>query len=263
MKLTTKLFLATAVALIFAGCSSRNTDNLQAEMQETSVAYKNGQQGPPAPLTNEDFHYADPACVGEPHLFTLENTEGENLQVQIWDDNISDWDQIFQMNSAPDPTTTFYHTFGDAGTFELRAKIGNGGFTEDFFITVENCDCEDRTETAWADGDRYVNPGNWATYTSYVEGTVTLYAGQTEVAGSVEFSAVNSGMVTITITLAPGWDFQDVAENVKIQDYDDAPSGNPAPGQFAHKANASGNSISVNVPANNYYGIHVDVKICE
>lgn len=124
-------------------------------------------------------------------------------------------------------------------------------------------DCEE--ETAWADGPRYTQQGNWATYTPYngVENTVTLYAGQTHVAGNVHFSAPSGGQVTITITLAPGWHFQNVAENVKIQDYASAPAGNPNPGGFDHKATAASSPFSIQVPQNNFYGVHVDVEDCQ
>jgi hypothetical protein len=45
--------------------------------------------------------------------------------------------------------------------------------------------------------------------------------------------------VEITIELLSGWEFAPVEENVKIQDYELAPSGNPRPGQFAYKATAT------------------------
>jgi len=119
-------------------------------------------------------------------------------------------------------------------------------------------------ETAWAAGSRYVRRGNWATYTPYVAGqTVVLYAGQTQQAGTVTFSAPVDGMVTITIALNSGWSFADVAENVKIQDYATAPSGNPSPGLFTWKGTASGSSFSIAVPENNFYGVHVDVALCQ
>jgi hypothetical protein len=123
-------------------------------------------------------------------------------------------------------------------------------------------------ETAWAAGDRYVNPGNWATYTPYSDEnkTVTLYAGQTLPAGSVNFSAPTNGEVIITITLNDGWRFapneddeSDYA-NVKIQDYADAPSGNPAPGLFEHRGYAETSPFSITVPQNHFYGVHVDVE---
>jgi|GEM_PF-3171437 len=121
-----------------------------------------------------------------------------------------------------------------------------------------------KDETAWASGPRYTSKGNWATYTPYVaEGTVTLYADKTMEAGSVHFSAVLDGKVTITITLNSGWRFNPYKdENVKIQDYASPPSGNPSPGLFMWKgtADSGSNTFSIEVPANNYYGVHVDVQ---
>lgn len=118
-------------------------------------------------------------------------------------------------------------------------------------------------ETAWANGPRYTQRGNWATYTPYVAGsTVTIYAGQNINIGTVTFSAVNNGMVTLTFDLNDGWQFANVAESLKIQDYASAPSGNPAPGQFAWKFDATGSTETVTVPANNFYGIHLDVTHC-
>lgn len=130
------------------------------------------------------------------------------------------------------------------------------------------CDCVTTNwcgETAWAAGNRYVKKGNWATYTPYdgSEKIVTLYAGQTMEAGTVTFSAPAEGKVTITITLNDGWRFADVDENVKVQDYAAAPpSGNPSPGLFAWKAtfDVGATSDSIDVPLNNYYGVHVDVE---
>jgi hypothetical protein len=123
--------------------------------------------------------------------------------------------------------------------------------------------CEWEGETAWAHGPRYEDQGNWATYTSYVpNSTVILYAGQTMDAGTVHFSEAVDGFVTITITLNGGWRFFDDPgmENVKIQDYENAPSGNPAPGGFDHKGYATGSPFSIEVPANSFYGVHVDVE---
>lgn len=123
-------------------------------------------------------------------------------------------------------------------------------------------------ETAWAAGNRYVNRGNWATYTSYanVEKTVTLWAGQTLNAGTVKFEPDN-GDVKITVTLAAGWRFalnpidEDAYDdNLKVQDYASAPSGNPAPGLFDHKKFVDGTIGEIIVPNAAFYGVHVDVE---
>jgi hypothetical protein len=128
-------------------------------------------------------------------------------------------------------------------------------------------------ETAWADGSRYVRRGNWATYTSYSgePKCVVLYAGQTMDAGDVCFSAPVDGEVSISIELNEGWrfalypaDYEDgipvMDNNVKVQDYASAPSGNPAPGLFMWKKFAEGDTTSIQVPPNNFYGVHVDVE---
>ena len=124
-------------------------------------------------------------------------------------------------------------------------------------------------ETAWAaNGNQPLvypyNPddgGNWATYVKYAEKTTYLFAGQTIHVGSVTFSAVVDSKVTITVALNAPWEFEGVYENLKVQDYAEPPSGNPAPGQFDHKITCSSENglCSIVVPANNYYGVHVNV----
>ena len=113
-------------------------------------------------------------------------------------------------------------------------------------------------DSAWGSGTRYVTRGNWATYTAWAaNSTVQIYAGQTKHAGSVAMSAVSGGMVTLTITLNPGWSLQQVSNPVKIQGYSSQPaSGNPSPGRFATKTS----SLTVKVPAAAFYGIHLDVR---
>jgi hypothetical protein len=118
-------------------------------------------------------------------------------------------------------------------------------------------------DTAWSAGPRYTNRGNWATYTPYtgVANTVTLFAGQTMNAGTVSFSAPDmDGNVTITIAFNAGWGLHaGVLDAVKIQGYDSAPSGNPAPGLFT---TYKGNELTVTVPQYAFYGVHVDVQYC-
>jgi hypothetical protein len=61
--------------------------------------------------------------------------------------------------------------------------------------------------------------------------------------------------------LTGDWEFEDVLENLKVQDYAKAPSGNPVPGLFAHKKTCDVllDSCWIMVPANNFYGVHVNV----
>ncbi len=125
-------------------------------------------------------------------------------------------------------------------------------------------------ETAWAaDGDapgaiRYVEQGNWATFVQYdperlEPKTTTIFAGQTHAVGTATFSPPDGGEVTIEIVLVGGSVFADGVETLKLQDYAQAPEGNPEVGVFEHKWDAIGTSITVRVPLNAYYGVHLDV----
>ncbi len=138
---------------------------------------------------------------------------------------------------------------------------------------IQVCDEEDSedevcygdNETAWVDGPGYNDggkekgkgKGNWATYTPYGEDRfIPIYAGKTILVGRAQFSEITDGKVTITIKL-DGWALQNVKESVKIQGYENAPSGNPAPGQFD---TYKGKELIVTVPAYDFYGIHLDVR---
>lgn len=146
----------------------------------------------------------------------------------------------------------------------------------------QEIECWGNDETAWGAGDRYVVRGNWATYTSYsaCQLGAKLYAGQTEHAGTVQ-CVLDDGSVAMTISMNAGWRFAPLwdkdamdcvrdatnaclaePENVKVQDYLDAPQGNPAPGLFAHKATAAvvEPSFTLSVPVNEFYGVHVNVR---
>jgi hypothetical protein len=133
-------------------------------------------------------------------------------------------------------------------------------------VTITNTFIPPVCETAWAAHDIGVYPynpgrgGNWATYVAY-DGeamTVPLLAGQYYLAGWVHFSAPSGGNVGISINLLDGVMFEEGKTNIHIQDYENAPKGNPAPGSFAHKYTASGSSHnSISVPVNNFYGVHV------
>jgi hypothetical protein len=154
-------------------------------------------------------------------------------------------------------------------TYNNTATITETGQSASASLTVKVQCMIFQGDTAWAaNGNtpgekRYTTKGNWATYVQYVAGgkTTTLFAGQTMNAGTVNFSAVASGQVTITVTLASPWEFANVAENLKVQGYATAPSGNPSPGLFANKkqCNVALLSCTITVPAANFYGVHSDV----
>jgi hypothetical protein len=112
-----------------------------------------------------------------------------------------------------------------------------------------------------------VKKGNWATYVDYRTGgskTVTVFAGQTLNAGTITLNESN-GNVEVKIQLNNGFVFyypaSNIDDNVKIQGYNIAPVGNPAPGLFANKSSVElgQTSYTVTVPKASFYGIHLDV----
>lgn len=162
-------------------------------------------------------------------------------------------------------------TFTAAGNYEVCFHVyhhqqGDRTMTTCVTVPVADVTCTWVGESAMSDGYDY--PGaNWFTYTDYPddETTATLCAGSTCLdAGTVTFSAPNNlEDVTVTIDLNSGWRFKNYADNVKIQDYDSAPTGNAVPGQFSYKSKATSSPYSAPpVPENYYYGVHVDVERC-
>jgi len=122
-------------------------------------------------------------------------------------------------------------------------------------------------ESAWSAGTRFVNRGNWATYTAYtgVETTVNLFAGQMHLAGIVTFSPAVGNQVWITISLNDGFRLRElegvvVAQAVKIQGYSARlPASNPAPGLFT---TYKGTDLVVTMNRFNFYGVHLDRRVC-
>lgn len=148
-----------------------------------------------------------------------------------------------------------------SGQFLVKSATDCWGLNDPKFMFAIQCPlrtavCYGDGETAWATGARYVTRGNWATYTAYQVGSVNLYAGKNQFAGTATFSAAVNGKVTITLALNPDWALQDVSNPIKIQNYSVAPTGNPSPGRFAFK----GSSLTVEVPLDKFYGIHLDVR---
>lgn len=137
----------------------------------------------------------------------------------------------------------------------------------------EDDECVPSDETGWSAGDLYSEDGSWATYSVYIDPEKgygeakyeILYAGQNIEAGTVTFSDsyynpnTSVGEVTISISLNDCWEFRGVAENVKVQGYDNAPSGNPSPGNFQYKYDAESGYIDFTIRERAYYGIHVDL----
>jgi len=90
----------------------------------------------------EDLVTWDPEiCAGVEHEFIIDTEVGTNVQVQQLVDG--EWIQVFQMSKTTDDPQKFYLTFETEGEYELRFKVGSGGYSDQTLI-VENCEmCDD------------------------------------------------------------------------------------------------------------------------
>ena len=224
-----------------------------------------------------DGDYSDPNAqsgTAAANIITVSNSDGHTFS----------WSSEYQMCAvivkAGSAANVYYYPEGTCSGSGLLGPVNNSGTNAaishvTFCWRDATCDQEEEEETcysdetAWAAGERYAKRGNWATYTAYPgDGqSVNIYAGKTNLAGTVTFNDNNDGTVDLVIQLSNDFIFyydllsQTANENIKVQDYKTAPKGNPAPGKFEYKgtANIGANSYTITVPKNNYYGIHLDV----
>jgi hypothetical protein len=92
---------------------------------------------------------------------------------------------------------------------------------------------------------------------TYSEGlTSNLIADDTEVAGTVHFSAITNDEVKITISLNEGYIVDSNVKFTKIEGYNVAPTTKPHPPNFT---TYQGKSLVVTVPAFNFYGVHLNL----
>ena len=206
------------------------------------------------------------------NIITISNNDGYSF------DWTSEWPVVCVIVKGGPVANVYCYdepSYGDEGMFAPTNPNNDKpyGISHVTFCYNEPGMCYEE-ETAWAEGARYVKKGNWAMYVPYagVEKTVELIADYTNYvhAGTVTFSAPDvDGYVTITVKLTGGaifyYDLNDPLydNNFKVQDYAKAPTKTPAPGLFAWKwhIETGATTASVQVPANNFYGVHLDIAL--
>lgn len=163
---------------------------------------------------------------------------------------------------------------------------------------LDEFDIPTQTETAWANGERVVVKGNWATYLNYCpvdcDGpggggctewqSETAFGGETSGAGNAWWFAYNgdgiqkiyAGQFTeigtveyingkLEILLTAGWELNPVAADpVKIQGYEVLPNKRPAAGLFMDDniSGYKGTDLTVSIGSYPWYVIHLDVRKC-
>ncbi len=151
--------------------------------------------------------------------------------------------------AGTDETYAAYFYDGDTFKFEACVENGNGG----------NGNGDGSGETAYGGDTEGAGAAWWYYFDTSGPATQTVWAGQTTDIGTVTVSDPEDGEVTIEINLATGWDLQSGGETVKIQGYDEnsIPGSRPASGLFTYY---KGTSLTVTVPENDIYVIHLDVQ---
>jgi hypothetical protein len=129
-----------------------------------------------------------------------------------------------------------------------------------------NCRYPWQSETATGFGTRYPGTSNWFMYTAYTTNKVDLIAGQNYDAGDIYMT--RSGSYTyVKVTLASGFRWANMRENLKIQPFAKAPTSYVQPGNFKYKFTVTPQStvtytakVPNATPLPLYYGIHADVE---
>jgi len=126
-----------------------------------------------------------------------------------------------------------------------------------------NCKYPWRAETATGAGTKYLGTSNWFMYTAYTTNKVDLIAGQQYDAGDI-YMTRDATKTYIKITLASGFRFANVKENLKIQDFANAPTKYVEPGTFKYKFTLPQSTVTytATIPGTTakFYGIHANVE---
>ncbi len=143
------LFYLGMLVLVFSGCS---VDSLESNEELITADAK-----PNTEVVNdveESFNY-DPLCAGEesgfcftfPQASAGPNDKDTKVQIQLYtygeDENSTEddgYEQIFKGEGGTEVCGNW--SFEEPGTYDVRYKIGSGGFT-DIDVVVENCGCEE------------------------------------------------------------------------------------------------------------------------
>ena len=217
-----------------------------------------------------DVTYDGPYTVDGPTTITISNNNGYSF------DWTSEWPVSCVIVKGSNAANVYCYDTPVYGDTDMLAPVnasGNNAAVSHATFCYNEADMCYEEETAWAEGARYVKKGNWAMYVDYygVEKTVELIADYSNYVhvGTVTFSAPVDGKVTITINLTGGaifyYDLNDPLydDNLKVQDYDKAPTKTPSPGLFEWKTRIEPGSTtgSITVPVNNFYGVHIDLAL--
>jgi len=220
-----------------------------------------------------------------PEGFNIEVRDGKYISWSYEDPNKEMClDGISIIVKGGPAANVYTYESGVSGDNNLVAPTNRGGQTPDLSnlticFDLKPCEPKDekcfdwKGETAWAakkvGHTRYnLRGGNWATFidlnNDLTDNSIKLFAGQHIFAGTASFTPISiEGMefYQINLNLNTGVRLASSSENVKIQTYKEAPSGNPAPGRFDHKFDARTETILIPTNDANFIGFHLDLEL--
>lgn len=140
-----KYTLSLVMFLNFSSCSDEleliDTES-QLKQENTTIESVSSKVSAKPPVVVGSFNVPQSICAGEEAEFCFDVPTGTNLQVQQYDEDLQEWVQVYQISKSVTNPQCFTLTFDTAGDYQLRYKIGNGGFTE-VAVTVLNCGCDE------------------------------------------------------------------------------------------------------------------------
>jgi hypothetical protein len=169
--------------------------------------------------------------------------------------------KTFTCPTDPTKYTNFVFTKTITNTATLTGPNNNLSKSAEVKFT---CTYPWRGETTTGAGPRYPGTSNWFMYTAFTTNKVDLIAGQHYDAGDI-FMTRNGTSTYIKITLHNGFRWANVSQNLKIQDFANAPTKYIQPGQFKYKFTVTPQSTvtyTAKIPGTTakFYGIHADVE---
>jgi hypothetical protein len=161
-----------------------------------------------------------------------------------------------------DPTKYTNYTFTKSITNVATLTGANTKLSKDATVKF-TCTYPWRSETATGAGIRYPGTSNWFMYTAYNTSKVDLIAGQNYDSGDI-YMTRSGGNTYIKVTLASGFRFANVTQNLKIQNFASAPKSYLQPGAFKYKFSVpqGTSTYTAKIPGETakFYGIHADVE---
>lgn len=193
-----KILFVLMSAILFSGCS---VDSVESEQLITADAKPSISAEEDAAPEMFDFEgvvcqgVASDYCFTFPQATAGPNNKDTNVMLQIYvygDDPNSDeddyWEQVFKGEGGTEVCSDW--TFDEVGTYEIRYKIGSGGFTEDV-IVVEDCSsCINELNAELTCGEvRSLN----LTFTAEEAGPIVIQGGLTR---GAEINSAQSNVLT-------------------------------------------------------------------